>query len=1002
MVAIRNTRNLVPNLRARRVLAVVRRESKRYLANQSISLRTSKCCAARRASEEPIGPTVGAGSKLDIAGAAMEHKEMKPSQSLQVSMPMYDLPELQDSTNAILAHLAVLGITTVVDLDARADQEAAAKNLWAAEGLALTQMCGLAWHQRQTSLTCIATPTYKASGCTNCTYLAYICVRSADFAAGIYSSIADLAGARVAVNHQTSYSGCIGLRAAIAALFPESSSGAVERLLHFDEAATVITGSHRASLAAVRRGLADCCSIDCVTFALLRDAAPSELAHLTVIGSTPSAPAPPFVVPRSLPPHLSAALASGLRSLAAAARGDSTAQSTSSTELQSACTALRISDLHVVGDSRWGAEVNEVEAIEGAATARAFAALERAAERVPLNAPAASFFERLDASGYKFRLGSPSSRTTVEAACEQAQPVGWLDRGMLLLWGFNHGEASHCLHQALEIDPSCFMAHWALALCVGVNYNKPSLSRGEQRQALAQVGLARDGARAAAGAAAAAAADFWLEHALIDALEVRLQLPTDGVLPTGVNAGEQVADDSEEEVDGATLAALHCAYERRMRAILHRVVEMGHGGDHARAEVTALFAEAVMTPRAWKLWPRAGDQSELSGLPPPPDPEVAEARQALEAAVPARHPGVAHFHVHLLEAAPKQELHAARASAAMLRSQWPAVGHLLHMASHIDMQRGHYGLAVRSGERAAAADDAYLLERVRSCYYFTYRNHHVHQLCWAAMFDGQLGIASRAAARIVEETPSQILEAHHEFTEPLFALPWHVDMRFGRWEAILQRPPPEPTEAFPVTCATAAWARALASAALGLLAEAEAEQSSFEALLAAVPAECKIHNVSSRASLEVARHVLDGEISYRRGDAQSVDAAFDSLRHAAALEDALPYDEPAGWMTPVRHALGALLVERASHPDVPAVSVAALIAEAEATFHRDLEQHPENLWALTGLLACVRKRSGDGQTETRALEGRVKRASTRADVDVRFACACAGQALCGRSCDQKG
>ena len=93
----------------------------------------------------------------------MEHKEMKPSQSLQVSMPMYDLPELQDSTNAILAHLAVLGITTVVDLDARADQEAAAKNLWAAEGLALTQMCGLAWHQRQTSLTCIATPTYKAA-----------------------------------------------------------------------------------------------------------------------------------------------------------------------------------------------------------------------------------------------------------------------------------------------------------------------------------------------------------------------------------------------------------------------------------------------------------------------------------------------------------------------------------------------------------------------------------------------------------------------------------------------------------------------------------------------------------------------------------------------------------------------------------------------------------------------------------------------------------------------
>ena len=43
------------------------------------------------------------------------------------------------------------------------------------------------------------------------------------------------------------------------------------------------------------------------------------------------------------------------------------------------------------------------------------------------------------------------------------------------------------------------------------------------------------------------------------------------------------------------------------------------------------------------------------------------------------------------------------------------------------------------------------------------------------------------------------------------------------------------------------------------------------------------------------------KIAYRRGEH---DAAFDPLRAAIALEDDLPYDEPWGWMQPIRHALG--------------------------------------------------------------------------------------------------
>ena len=82
------------------------------------------------------------------------------------------------------------------------------------------------------------------------------------------------------------------------------------------------------------------------------------------------------------------------------------------------------------------------------------------------------------------------------------------------------------------------------------------------------------------------------------------------------------------------------------------------------------------------------------------------------------------------------------------------------MASHIDMHRGHYLAAVRSGLRASIADDTYALhcESGRDCYYYTYRNHHVHQLCWAAMFAGQHAAAAEAAQRIIKDTPPSLYE----------------------------------------------------------------------------------------------------------------------------------------------------------------------------------------------------------------------------------------------------
>ena len=55
----------------------------------------------------------------------------------------------------------------------------------------------------------------------------------------------------------------------------------------------------------------------------------------------------------------------------------------------------------------------------------------------------------------------------------------------------------------------------------------------------------------------------------------------------------------------------------------------------------------------------------------------------------------------------------------------------------------------------------------------------------------------------------------------------------------------------------------------------------------------------SPGMLSVAEEMLAGEVEYRSGN---FDVAFAHLRKAVDLEDGLHYDEPWGWMQPVRYA----------------------------------------------------------------------------------------------------
>ena len=91
--------------------------------------------------------------------------------------------------------------------------------------------------------------------------------------------------------------------------------------------------------------------------------------------------------------------------------------------------------------------------------------------------------------------------------------------------------------------------------------------------------------------------------------------------------------------------------------------------------------------------------------------------------------------------------------------------------------------------------------------------------------------------------------------------------------------------------------------------------------------------------------------------------------------------------------------------------------EAEAVFRKDMDStyygrcHPDNIWALTGLSACLRKKLDSScgcaaRKVTKELEDIDKKLSVlkqSADVDIGVACMCAGMAPCvdTRACKRR-
>jgi tetratricopeptide (TPR) repeat protein len=532
---------------------------------------------------------------------------------------------------------------------------------------------------------------------------------------------------------------------------------------------------------------------------------------------------------------------------------------------------------------------------------------------------------------------------TVETTSAQAQL--WFDRGLVWAYAFNHDEAIVCFERALSLDPALSLARWGIAYAIGPNYNK-AWDAFDPMDRAASLARARMELQLADGGHATPA-----ERGLIEALTARF--PTDD------------PDDTD------ALEAGHTAYADAMLALANAYPD--------DTDIQTLAADALVNVTAWALWDtRTGE--------PAPGSRVIEAKRILDAALATEagktHPGLLHIYIHTMEmsAHPEDALPAAD----LLRDLVPDAGHLQHMPTHIDVLCGDYRSSVASNLTAVVADRKFVDHAGPLNFYSLYRAHDLHFVVYSAMFSGQSAVALAAAEELAGQLTPELLSIASppmaDWLEAFVPLRIHVLIRFGRWADLIAEPVPADPALYCTTAATVYYGRGVAHAARGQIDQAKAERVAFEAAYATIPDSRYLFNNTSRDILDVARAMLDGEIAYREGQ---FDTAFEHLRRAIDLDDALPYDEPWGWMQPTRHAYGALLLEQGR------VEEAAKVYEADLGLDPTLArpcQHPNNLWSLHGYHECLQRL---GRTDEAAIIGKqLALAKARADVPIGASCAC--------------
>ena len=478
---------------------------------------------------------------------------------------------------------------------------------------------------------------------------------------------------------------------------------------------------------------------------------------------------------------------------------------------------------------------------------------------------------------------------------DSAEAQAFFDQGLRFSWGFYFPESIASHQQAAKLDPSSPMPWWGMAQAMGPNPNSryarlPDDPKGEGKKAIDRAVALIDNATP-------------IEQELITALAILYDK-------------QRYPDDAER--DQAYLAAARSLHSRYPED----------------PDVGALYAAAYMSIGRWDYWDADGN----------PKSETAPVAAALEQVLETTpgHPGANHLYIHLLEASLEPER--ALPAADRLEATMPIAGHVVHMPAHIYVRVGQYDKAISNNQRSQKVDKQFaqywgdLPLPNLGTYPLSHRIHAAHAIDfirYAATVQGNyadaIEAANKSAAFVTQAT------VDHRGGQKRVSGPWLVNRIFGKWDKIISHTPAYTGRPY----LDGIWSYTLGGAyvAVGDIDKARAESKKLSTLANAPNAdEYRVGATPASAVLKLAAKSLEGEIHQASGDLEAAIAAFQA---AVAIEDQNNYTEPPDWAQPVRHYLGAALID------------AGKAKEAEAVYRRDLRWNQNNGWSLYGLMQSL-------------------------------------------------
>ncbi len=464
----------------------------------------------------------------------------------------------------------------------------------------------------------------------------------------------------------------------------------------------------------------------------------------------------------------------------------------------------------------------------------------------------------------------------------------YFNQGINMYYAFHIIESMASFKKAQLFDDRNPMIYWAQALAYGPNINDFAYA------------TVPDAIRAAEKAAELSAAASPKEKALVNAMLVRYSL--DSTI-------------SRKELNQRYATAMKTVYQQFKND----------------ADAGALFADAMMLQHPWEYW-------EHNGKAHPWTPEIVSVLESVLQQHP-EHPGANHYYIHMVEASPDPGR--ALPSADRLGKMMPDVSHMVHMPSHIYIRTGNY-------DKGMAVNDLSLngYEKYKTLYpdvvnnAFLYQIHNYHMKAACAMMKPGYNTSLRAARDCAASFDTSFLSLPHplgNFIQYIYLTPQFVNVRYGKWNAVLAEQPISPNYVFGDLLNS--WARGMAMANTGDLPGAKASLATLKE---------KLNHPDLRIRLEpfnipydqgmVADKILEGTIAEKEGNLVK---AIASYKEAVISEDKLIYTEPRDWLIPARHYLSNALIKNNAH------------STPKKFLLEDLEINPNNFYALwaMGLIA---------------------------------------------------